>query len=543
MTTSPESDKKAQGAYYTPPSIVERMLMVTLDPLLERLTAGLTNEAKIVRIKSLRVLDPACGNGRFLVAAAQRIANHLHALGVNLDDAFCYATNCMHGFDIDEKAVDATRLALSALVPTPCSCSPEHSNISHCNALALSKKTAQQVGDFDLVIGNPPFLNQARKATKTDGVTELAAEYGKSTDTAALFLALAGWLARPDSGVISLILPQGLINSKQFATVEQDLLDRFAVTGFWAANSLVFDDASVYVCAPVLEAEAKGWMSIWTGPSFESQQDAQRGQKMGRYLAAAKGVPIDIEPNFGERTLGDVAECANPFRTVFYGLAGAVEDEGMGWRPRLATAGSIDPAHFSWGTEPMRFNKRKFDYPRVHLDRIDDKATHDWCTKSLQPKVVVACLGQLMEPYIDFKGDIVPSTAVRTVTPTGDVSLREIGALLISPVVSWWAYREFAGLGLGQDTLSISPDGLRAIPLPPDTEDAVVAWYTAGYYFGVASREAPRVESIEYLVRSAAEMCRAYGVDFAEDSPLRTWWTGKLQKYTRKVKESDNSER
>src|SRR4051812_16488368 len=55
--------RKAQGVYYTPPVLVDHILRHTLGPLL----AGRTP----AQIAGLRLIDPACGSGVFLLAAYQ----------------------------------------------------------------------------------------------------------------------------------------------------------------------------------------------------------------------------------------------------------------------------------------------------------------------------------------------------------------------------------------------------------------------------------------------------------------------------------------
>ncbi len=57
--------KKAGGVKYTPAYIVEYIVQNTLAPLLEGKTP---QEAS-----SLRVLDPACGSGSFLIVAYQHL--------------------------------------------------------------------------------------------------------------------------------------------------------------------------------------------------------------------------------------------------------------------------------------------------------------------------------------------------------------------------------------------------------------------------------------------------------------------------------------
>ncbi|HEX3761460.1 MAG TPA: N-6 DNA methylase, partial [Kofleriaceae bacterium] len=99
-------DPRPLGVVYTPPEVTEPMTDVALDPLLRGRTAD--------EILALRVCDPAIGEGAFLLAAVDLIAHHLVAAGMADDDARRAATGCVHGVDVDPRAVAAARTALGA---------------------------------------------------------------------------------------------------------------------------------------------------------------------------------------------------------------------------------------------------------------------------------------------------------------------------------------------------------------------------------------------------------------------------------------------
>ena len=67
--------RKTTGSYYTPDSLVQALLDSALDPVLDRVEAEADDPAKA--LLSVTVLDPACGSGHFLLAAARRIATRL----------------------------------------------------------------------------------------------------------------------------------------------------------------------------------------------------------------------------------------------------------------------------------------------------------------------------------------------------------------------------------------------------------------------------------------------------------------------------------
>lgn len=110
--------RKTTGSYYTPDSLVQALLDSALDPVLDRVEAEADDPA--VALLSVTVLDPACGCGHFLLAAARRIATRLaQARTQGLASPADYrhalrdvARACIHGVDRNPMAVELTKVAL-----------------------------------------------------------------------------------------------------------------------------------------------------------------------------------------------------------------------------------------------------------------------------------------------------------------------------------------------------------------------------------------------------------------------------------------------
>ncbi len=112
------SERKTTGSYYTPSSLIDRLLDSALDPVIEEAEAADNPEAALL---ALRVLDPACGSGHFLIAAAHRIANRLAALRTDGDepdpDTLRHALrevigHCVYGIDKNPMAVELCKVSL-----------------------------------------------------------------------------------------------------------------------------------------------------------------------------------------------------------------------------------------------------------------------------------------------------------------------------------------------------------------------------------------------------------------------------------------------
>ncbi|HEY3788086.1 MAG TPA: N-6 DNA methylase, partial [Urbifossiella sp.] len=114
------SERKSTGSYYTPPELVAELIRSALDPVIrDRLEKAPKDRA--AALLGIRVCDPACGSGHFLLAAARRLGKELARARTGEDepapervreavrDAIAH---CIYGVDKNPLAVDLCRVAL-----------------------------------------------------------------------------------------------------------------------------------------------------------------------------------------------------------------------------------------------------------------------------------------------------------------------------------------------------------------------------------------------------------------------------------------------
>ena len=113
------NERKTTGSYYTPDSLVQLLLATTLDPVLDAAESRNPSDPA-AEILKLSIIDPACGSGHFLLAAARRaaarIARH-RSQGAPSQEAFQHAlrevvSNCIFGADRNPMAVELCKVAL-----------------------------------------------------------------------------------------------------------------------------------------------------------------------------------------------------------------------------------------------------------------------------------------------------------------------------------------------------------------------------------------------------------------------------------------------
>ncbi|MFN9871935.1 MAG: Eco57I restriction-modification methylase domain-containing protein [Cyanobacteriota bacterium] len=116
------SDRKTTGSYYTPDQLVQLLIVSALLPVIaDRLSKASTPEEKEKALLAIRVLDPACGSGHFLLAAARRLALELARIRAGDEEPSeelrqeCLrevVAHCIYGVDKNPMAVELCKVAL-----------------------------------------------------------------------------------------------------------------------------------------------------------------------------------------------------------------------------------------------------------------------------------------------------------------------------------------------------------------------------------------------------------------------------------------------
>ncbi|MEW8051182.1 MAG: N-6 DNA methylase [Candidatus Thiodiazotropha sp.] len=112
--------RKLTGSYYTPDALVQELIQSALEPVVrKRLEESPANPREA--LLAIRVCDPACGSGHFLLAAARRMAAELARIEAGADqpteDDYRHALrevvrHCIYGVDMNPLAVELCRTAL-----------------------------------------------------------------------------------------------------------------------------------------------------------------------------------------------------------------------------------------------------------------------------------------------------------------------------------------------------------------------------------------------------------------------------------------------
>ena len=119
----PTDERRRSGSHYTPRSLTEPIVRHALEPAFERIGSDASPEA----VLQLKVLDPACGSGAFLVEACRQLGARLEqawdihkgekpTIPADEDEVIharrLVAQRCLYGVDRNPMAIDLARLSL-----------------------------------------------------------------------------------------------------------------------------------------------------------------------------------------------------------------------------------------------------------------------------------------------------------------------------------------------------------------------------------------------------------------------------------------------
>ena len=223
-----------RGVVYTPPAIAERIVDQVLGDV----------STKRMR-RPLNILDPACGDGSFLRACADWFSSR----GVQ-------ANLC--GIDIDEEAIataqqqmPTARLCVGNALISPDGLSSR--TAKRCQAIdwqAVFPEVAKR-GGFDVVVGNPPYVNIRRIHQSHDAEVKLLLRERFQTATGnfdlyVLFFERALQWLRP-KGRFAMIVPNKIATLDYAQACRKLLLTQTRIDRVSdLANARVFPGACVY---------------------------------------------------------------------------------------------------------------------------------------------------------------------------------------------------------------------------------------------------------------------------------------------------------
>ncbi len=485
----PEAYRTKYGIFYTPPRLVDRLMLMAEEGSVDWSTA--------------RVLDPSCGGGAFLLPVALRMV----AAAGNADPAIKLQQLAarLRGYEIDSfgawLAQSALELGLRDLAEAAGRPVPQMVEVR--DSLALEKRDHAR---FDLVIGNPPYsritLPPDRRVAFQRSVYGHANLYGLFTDAA------LHWTKQ--GGVVAYVTPTSMLSGLYYKAL-RSLLAKLApplAVNFVNERTGVFADV---LQETVLATYRRGGTQKSGEVGFiEVSETNAIWRKSGMFSLPAQASAPWLLPRTADQV--DLARSiqAMPHRLSDYGYG--VSTGPLVWNRfkdqfRMERRPSFYPVIWAESvTSAGRFLWRS--EKRNHAPWFEAKLPKDnWLivtrpcvllqrtTAKEQARRLIAA--ELSTAFIDrHKGVIIENhlNMVRAIAPEPAVSAAVIAVLLNSATVDA-AFRCING------SVAVSAFELEELPLPPPDVMARLAKLVAS---GAPPRKIEALLAAAYVGRDAA---------------------------------------
>ena len=210
-----QDQNKLRGGYYTSPE----------------LAAWLCEWA--IRRTTDQILEPSCGDGVFLSAAAER----LKSLGELSPTSIA---NRLKGIEVDPREAEKANLRLRAKLGDVSNRAIQTLDFFHW-------WQEECESEFDVVIGNPPFIKyhsfpEDYRARALNIMTKLGLKANRLTNVWVPFVVAAAQSLR-QGGRLAFVLPAELLQVSYASQLRSFLVDKFSRIDIITCNQLFFDGA------------------------------------------------------------------------------------------------------------------------------------------------------------------------------------------------------------------------------------------------------------------------------------------------------------
>lgn len=507
LETLQQSRRKKDGIFYTPDYIVRYIVDNSLGAYLrdheEKFKAEFGLKGDILDktyekrerqaytkyqdfLQNVKVVDPACGSGAFLVyvfdyllAENKRVGD---ILGMSLFSSDEYVRdilrNNIYGVDLNEESVEITKLSLwlktaqkgkklttldnnikcgNSLIDDP--------NIARDKAFNWDEQFVNvfKNGGFDVVVGNPPYVSVRGQDEATRGFLKKNYKYSRGADLYVAFIE-KGLELISDNGRMSIICPNKFFGAGYGKNIRDYLKKNVNIFEIWdVKDEKVFQDALIStIIINLIKGDKQGKAIVKLG-DIRTEIDSL-------YDDSGK---IQIEQNNLTSALVKKLDINSPLKSYSKIRTGVMGFEY--WKMKdiifqgvrensvpMYTNGNLRRYEDAWETDVVDLYKDKYSQPSIKLD-LQYLSQNTVDLFKLSPKIIVRGVSQRVAGVIDSRGSGL-LVAVHSVIPNDDQNIGYMLAVINSKLINWYHLKTFYSVRIPQGSLKYPTSFFEAIP-------------------------------------------------------------------------------
>ncbi|GAB4119518.1 MAG: hypothetical protein OHK0050_27310 [Roseiflexaceae bacterium] len=426
--------RRSVGRFFTPPKVAEQMARACLR--------------SFHAAHPPRACDPAMGTGNLLLALLQQAPpDQLDAWAANL-----------YGVDRDPLAAQVARAAIGLML-IDAGFPARDLRQQLIAGDALLGACAPWLGQCDLVIANPPYIDSERMSREQPdwrrAISQQWASARGNWDLFVPFTELGLQLLNP-TGRMAFLVPNRLLSAEYAATLRGLLANRIdavidhSQTGIFAAG--------VYPVVVVAGAPHQPGQT----PHNQAEQINEPQRQVGTPTTSSSATAwVQLDRIAHLREAATVAEA--------YQLGAILEEWPEQEVPegylQVVNTGTIDRFRLWWGERPMRYLGKRYMRPVVPLAASRLSGARRWPLG--QQAIVVAGLSRQIEAAALTTSTTLAAKTTILVIPD---QIDQLGLLayLNSAGVSRWYAAQYGGLALRGGYLRVGARQLARLPIPTE---------------------------------------------------------------------------
>lgn len=374
-------------------------------------------------------------------------------------------------------------------------------------------------GGFDIIIGNPPYVDSEEMTKSMPEQRELyASRFTCAKGNWDLYIPFweKGFNLLNSTGVMSLITPNKWLAIKYGAALRKFLFPYlFNISDY--SDFYAFESADVStVVAMVNKIVCDSICAIKFDVDYSIKS---KNEVVKKTIEPFDNISLCLSDNFevlqkmlDNETLGDLfsisgaATVSETYEIAKYLSNNKSEDVDDSKYLKFVNTGTIDKFTTAWGHDEMTYVKQKYLYPVIDKNGLKNAFPRRY-QQGITPKLITTGI-RYFEVFGDFEGKYMAAKSTEIITAKSSMDIKTVLPILNSNVVFFFLKEAYGGMAMGGG-ITFSPDNLSKIPIPKVDETARVKLYQLADKYAVGFDEESQDELDEYV-------CELYGFDEKE---------------------------